>query len=344
MKKIFSLIVTILIGYGIYFLMFAVPNQALKEKNIVIEKGQGVKEISRLLKQAGYIKSTFGFETLIWFKGLSGKLQAGEYNLPSDLSLGDLIDYLSKGIGAVQERELKIIEGWTVSQIDAYLMSEGLIQDNALRSLVIDELKIQNEKIKITNQKLKIDDFDFLKDKPALVGLEGYLFPDTYRLFKDAKLEDIIVKMLQNFDKKLTPEMRQEIERRGRTIFDIVRMASIIEAEVPHLEDRQIVSDILWKRLETGMLLQVDSTLNYVTGNKSRALSSEELKIDSRYNSYKYPGLPPTPIGNPGFDALRAAIYPQESPYWYFLSAKDGTTIFSKTFEEHIAAKAKYLK
>lgn len=332
MKKFIQVLFTAFIGYLIYFFIFTIPPQAIETKPLVIEKGQGVGEIASLLKSAGYIKSKFGFETLVWLKGASSGLQAGEYKLPTTLSLNQLVDYLAKGIGAMASRELKIIEGWTIDDIGAYLEEQGITTKQEFKIFV-----------GVSNSQFPISNFQFLLDKPKKVGLEGYLFPDTYQVYKNATAEDIARKMLENFDKKLTVEMRADIEKRGRTIFDIVRMASIIEAEVPHVEDRPIISGLLWKRLEVGMLLQVDSTLNYSTGNKSRALSLEELKIDSMYNSYKYPGLPPTPIGNPGLDAIRAAIYPKESPYWFFLSSKDGKTIFSKTLEEHNAAKAKYL-
>ena len=331
MKKLIQILTTALIGYLIYFFLLTTPSQTVETKPLVIEKGQGVQKIAELLKTAGFIKSKFGFETLVWFKGASDQLQAGEYKLPTKLSLNQLVDYLAKGIGAMAERELKIIEGWTIIDIDEYLFKEGVAKKDEFIQAVG------------PNYQLPITNYQFFTDKPKKKGLEGYLFPDTYQVYKNATVEDIARKMLENFDKKLTAEMRVDIESRGRTVFDIVRMASIIEAEVPHVEDRPIISGLLWKRLEVGMLLQVDSTLNYATGNKSRALSFEELKIDSLYNSYKYPGLPPTPIGNPGLDAIKAAIYPKESPYWFFLSSKDGKTIFSKTLEEHNAAKAKYL-
>ncbi|MDP3244762.1 MAG: endolytic transglycosylase MltG [bacterium] len=333
MKKIFGLLITALIGYGVYYVLFSVPVQPTGQtQNIVIEKGQSLKEIAGLLKTAGYIRSTFGFETYVWLKNLGGKLQAGDYKLPAGLSLGEITGYLSKGLGATPERRLTIIEGWSEKEIADYLAKEGVGQSNEF-------LKIVSPQSRFTGA-----DFQFLNDKPKKVGLEGYLFPDTYRVYKDATMEDVVKKMLQTFDEKLTPETRNAIDKRGRTIFDIVRMASIIEAEVPHSEDRAIVSDILWKRLEAGMLLQCDSTLNYATEGKNRALTLEELKIDSPYNSYKYPGLSPTPIGNPGLGAIKAAIYPESSPYWFFLSSKEGKTIFSKNLDEHNAAKAKYLK
>lgn len=229
----------------------------------------------------------------------------------------------------LQELTITVPEGWDLNDIGTYLQKQGI----GTRDQFLEQTKKDFSK-----------EFVFLNDKPPQAPLEGYLFPDTYRVYKDATIEDIISKMLANFSSKLTSEEQKAIKASGRSVFEIVTLASIVEKEVPNASDRPIVAGIFWKRLTEGMPLQADSTLHYVIGGKSPRLSSEELKTDSPYNTYKYKGLPPTPIGNPGEVALRAAIYPKSSPYWYFLSASDGTTIFSKTFEEHVAAKRKYLR
>jgi len=175
-------------------------------------------------------------------------------------------------------------------------------------------------------------------------NLEGFLFPDTYEFPLGVSGEEIVKKMKDNFDKKLTPDLREEIERQKKTIFEIVTMASMIEKEVKTYEDKELVSGILWKRLKNNIPLQVDATLTYITGKKTTKISIEETQIDSPYNTYKYLGLPPGPICNPGIDTIKAAIYPKNSNYWYYLSIPEGKTIFSKTLEEHNAVKARYLK
>lgn len=187
---------------------------------------------------------------------------------------------------------------------------------------------------------------ELLRDRPGTVPLEveGYLFPDTYEVLPEDSIEEIIEMMKANFEKKLTPEMREEIASQGKIIPEIVTMASMLEKEVQTSEDKKIVAGILWKRLEIGMPLQVDATISYITGNKTTKISREETQIESPYNTYKYLGLPPGPICNPGIESIKAAIEPQESEYWYYLSAPDATTIFSKTLEDHNIAKAKYLK
>lgn len=161
--------------------------------------------------------------------------------------------------------------------------------------------------------------------------LEGYLFPDTYLFLPGAETEQIIGTMRDNFKNKA-----------GDVGQDIVIMASLIEKEVPDSDDRKIVSGILWKRLEIGMALQVDAVFPYIMGRQK--VLSEDLKIDSPYNTYLYKGLPPGPIANPGLDAIEAARNPKESPYLYYLSGNDGKTHFAKTFAEHLKNKEKYLR
>ena len=169
--------------------------------------------------------------------------------------------------------------------------------------------------------------YSFLKDKPVFVGLEGYLYPDTYEVLLD---EAIVYQALSNFDEKLTDDLRAEIEKQERTIFDVIILASIIEKEVIDYEDKEIVSGILLKRLKHNMLLEVDSTALY--------------PFSQNYDTYIVSGFPPSPICNPSISSIKAAIYPKETDYFFYLSAKNGETIFSRNFNEHIINKFKYLE
>jgi UPF0755 protein len=174
-------------------------------------------------------------------------------------------------------------------------------------------------------------------------NLEGYLFPDTYYFPIGVSGEEIVRTMRKNFEKKISP-YKKEIEKSGRSLQEIITMASLLEKEVKTKEEKEIASGILWKRLKAGIPLQVDATINYITGKKTTKISFEDLQIDSPYNTYKYKGLPPTPICNPGLESILAALYPKESEYWYYLSTPEGKTLFFKTLEEHNLAKEKYLK
>jgi len=175
-------------------------------------------------------------------------------------------------------------------------------------------------------------------------SLEGYLFPDTYEVFPEEKLEDIIKRMEDNFGRKVASDLKDEMARQGKSLADIITMASIIEKEVQTIEDKKIVSGILWKRLKNNMPLQVDSTISYITRRKSTELTKEELAIKSPYNTYLNKGLPPGPICNPGINSIEAAVYPFNTKYWFYLSTREGETIFSSTLEEHEQARQEYLK
>jgi len=172
--------------------------------------------------------------------------------------------------------------------------------------------------------------------------LEGFLAPDTYQISTQSHVDSLVASALQNFEQNLTPQMRQDIAAQNKSIFEIVTMASMLEKEVKSLTDKKLVAGILWKRLETGMPLQVDSTLLYykIPGANQGQI---DKTIDSPYNTYRYTGLPAGPICNPGQESLKAAIYPQKSDYWYYLSTPQGDTIFSRSYGEHLINKAKYL-
>ncbi|MDD5071487.1 MAG: endolytic transglycosylase MltG [Patescibacteria group bacterium] len=310
-----------------------------------VSPGESVSRISGNLTEAGLIKSEFYFKAYIWKNGLGAKLQAGDYILNPSLSIKKIVGILTGGQGMSKERTIKIIEGWNIREISQYFEREGMFQSEELLELVgFPKIDYRYNK-EMPAPKNYSSQFDFLADKPVYYSLEGYLFPDTYRIFKDAALDDIVLKMLDNFGKKLTSEMRDEIARQGKTIYEIVTMASLLEKEVRGEEDMKIVSGIFWDRIKNKQALESCATLAYILGVNKPQYTAEDTKIDSPYNTYRNRGLPPGPISNPGLKAIRAAIYPIYTNYNYFLSRPDtGETVFSKTYEEHIGNKAKYLK
>lgn len=173
---------------------------------------------------------------------------------------------------------------------------------------------------------------------------EGFLFPDTYRFYKDAKPTDVIARMKENFNKKLTRDILDEITAQKQTLKSVITMASILEEEVRDEEDMKIVAGILWKRIDRGMGLNVDAALTYVLGKTSAELTGGDLKYDSPYNTYLYRGLPPTPISNPGLGTIIAALNPTVSKYFYYLTGRDGKTYYAETLEGHALNKRKYLR
>ncbi len=174
-------------------------------------------------------------------------------------------------------------------------------------------------------------------------NLEGFLFPDTYKFYRETTAKKIIEKMLNNFDKKLSSEIKEEIKSQNKTIFEIIILASMVEKEAGREEDMKKVADVFLNRLEVNHPLQSDATINYVVGEGRNKASHEDLQIDSFYNTYKYNDLPPAPICNPGLNAINAVVYPAGTDYFYFLTDPEGRAYFAKTFEEHQRNRAEYL-
>ena len=179
-----------------------------------------------------------------------------------------------------------------------------------------------------------LEEFAFI---PEGKSLEGFLFPDTYIFTIDATAEEIVIKMLSNFDKRVSSDMRDDLAAEDRSLYEILIFASVVEGEVPSDADRGVVAGIFKNRLDIDMALQSDATIDYIKGEAEIKHTLADLEIDSLYNTYKYPGLPPGPINNPSLASIEAAINPSETDYMYFLNnATTGETVFSKTFDEHI--------
>ncbi|MBU1039354.1 endolytic transglycosylase MltG [Patescibacteria group bacterium] len=328
-------IVVLLSGY--VFWQFYVPvGSAGSLTPVSVVAGEGVKQIGYNLWQNNLIRNRWWFETWVWLKRAEKKFVAGDYLLPSDANVVNITKLLTGGVRPANELSLTFIEGWTINQMADYLASNDLTTAKDFKAL--------------TNKPA-----DFLVKypdlKPALFAgavkngnLEGYLFPDTYRVYRSGKLEDILEKMLSHFQKQINEDWLKELDQRQISLHSLVTLASIVEREVQTDIDRAMVADIFWRRLAVGQGLQADSTVNYATGKSSPAVSLQDLKIDSPYNTYKYRGLPPGPISNPGLVSLRASLFPKANDYWYFLTTPQGQVIYSRNFDEHKAAKQKYLR
>lgn len=312
-----------------YQIFVPVNGDNLEQSKFEVEKGSGVKEIAGKLRQENFIRSQFWFKTYVWYKKQGANLQAGEYLLSQNLNTPQILQIITGGKVIPNEVQITFPEGFTLSQIKTRLAENGVEAAQFFDGEKVDGFQIQ---------------YKFLKDISLEASLEGFLFPDTYRFKKDVKKEEIIKKFLENFDRKLEPAWRAEIDRQSKSLYDIVIIASIIQQESLNDDEMPMIAGIFWNRLQRGMLLQSDATVNYATGKKARQASADDIKILSPYNTYLYSGLPPAPICNPGASAIKAAIYPQESDYLYFLHPLNSPAIYSKTLEEHIRNKIKYLK
>lgn len=300
-------------------------------KEFIIQSGETVEQIAADLENSKLIIGKDFFKIYVWQNKIANKLQAGSYNLSPSMKISEIADLLAGGKIKSNEVSVTIPEGFMVKDIDKRLAEKGLAKEN-------DFINFNK------NNKLDLSKYEFLKDKPDNAGLEGYYFPDTYIYYDDSSIKDIAKKMLDNFDLRLTSDLREEIKKQNKTIFEVIILASIIEKESGNKEDTGKIAGVFQNRLDIGMALESDATINYITNGKRVQPTYEDLKVDSLYNTYKYAGLPPGPISNPGMEAIRAAIYPEKTDYLFFLTKKDdGRAVFSKTYDEHLANKKKFL-
>lgn len=313
----FLLLLVLSVLGGIWLQKNIMPAQRgqAEEKFFLVNPGESFWRISSRLADERLIRSKLAFEILSLIKGSAVTLKPGLYKFSTEMSASEILDYLIKG--SRREVEVVIFEGDSVYEIDKVLSEKEIIP--------------RFELIKYSSKNL----------------IEGQLFPDTYKFFTNSKIEEVVNKLLSNFEKKAAPLLKQEPERFRENLI----LASLIEKEVPNFEEARIAAGILKKRLKVGMPLQVDATICYIKKILSPQLDkgcypldSLDFKIDSPYNTYLYRGLPPAPIANPGIRAIKAVLDAKDSPFWFYLSDPlTKKTIFSKTFEEHSRNRRIYL-
>ncbi|PWB38751.1 MAG: endolytic transglycosylase MltG [Parcubacteria group bacterium] len=331
MKKIIVLLFIALLAGAIWLSGGVIRGNKLNEQQtVVVASGQGVHEISRDFYSQGIIQNKFIFESWVWFKQAGTHIKSGSYVIPAHVSVRRLVNILLLGPGH-RQTSFTFIEGWDRGRAEL----KDLLQKNGFD---------YDQFLKWTAHKQDWQEqYDFLAEAPATASLEGYLFPNTHFIDEQTTEKDLIDKMLDDFGRQLDPELRAEIRKQNKTIFEVITLASIVEREVPAKADKKMIADVFIKRLQNGIGLQSDATINFITGKGLVQPTGDDVQVDSPYNTYKFKGLPPGPIGNPGLDSIKAVIYPTDNPYYYFLTTKDGTVIYSKTYEEHLANKKKYL-
>jgi UPF0755 protein len=324
-----SFIFLLLIAGGLFYFRFLVyysPGNYSLEKNIfTIEKGEGARTIGEKLKADGIIKSDWAFYYYLRKNGMGGKILPGEYELSGRLTIPELVTIIT----SKKEEYVKITfpEGFTAEKMAERLSANGLPGEDFLK-LAEDAQNFR-------------DQYAFLADS-KIKTLEGFLFPDTYFFKSDDTGEKVIGRMMSNFSKKYSDGIEEKVSSSGRTLLEILTMASIIEGEVKTKEDREIVSGLFWRRISEGQPLQSCASIAYVLGVNKKQYTFEDTRVESLYNTYLHPGLPPGPINNPGLDSILVAITPMKSDFLYFLSdPATGKTVFSRTIEEHNANKAK---
>ncbi len=302
---------------------------------VEIASGQSVRSIAQKLKDARIIRNAQVLTVYVFLHGVSGKLQAGTYKLSPSMNLPTIVQGIAFGKAISNETIIQIPEGWNSEEIGSYLEKKGLFRA-ADWNAVISTTDIRSILPDAT--------FSILSDKPATANLEGYLFPDTYRVFRHSTPADIIGRMLANAQAKIGGELETTIRQQGKTVFEILTLSSIIEKEIKTEPDRRLAADVFYKRMQAGIALQADATLTFILHKTSAELTTDDLKFDSPYNTYINRGLPPGPISNPGLVSIRSAVYPEPNPYYYFLTKDDGSAVFSTTLDEHNENKMKYLR
>lgn len=280
----------------------------------VVNRGEGVKTIAVRLAGQRLIRSSTGFYLLVKLMRIERNIQAGDFRLNRSMDAKTVAGELTHGILDVW---VTTLEGWRVDEIAFKLAKE-----------------------------LEIPESEFAK-----VAREGYMFPDTYLIPRDATVGAVAAMLRATFDQKIDDALRRDVKKTGLTLDEVVTLASIVEREGRTDEDRPVIAGILLKRLNADWPLQADATLQYALGYQvgektwwKKALADEDKKIKSAFNTYLNPGLPPGPIANPGIDSIRAVIYPKETDYWYYLHDTQGGVHYAKTLEEHNSNIAKYLR
>jgi len=312
-----------LITFFIFSSFINTGNGGKNDTNFVVVNGQGLKVISTNLKTKNIISNDLLFMIYMKYAGLSGNIKAGDYILSPSMTPMQIADILSQG--KVASRTITIPEGWTVAEIGTYLEKQGIVK--------------KSDFVLASNKEYS---YDFLSSKPADVGLEGFLFPDTYQISITADSESIIKTMLDNFGKKVTLDMRLAAKQTGFSLYETITLASVVEEEANKPADRKIVAGIFISRLNEDMMLQSDVTVAYALGEDRKELTAADISLDSPYNTYVVAGLPKGPISNPGLESISAVIYPEITDFRYFIAAND-QIYYAKNIEEHNANVAKYL-
>ncbi len=323
----------ILGGSYAYDAYFIGPSEGAESVAFEVEQGMSVEAIALALKDAELITSPLFFKGYVKLNDVV--IQAGRFELTPGSSIRSIVSELA--YAEASEVAVTFPEGLTSSQM-------GEIVVEAFESVSEDDWN----KVSGEAGKWMVTASNILAGIPQGQGLEGYLFPDTYRFREDVSAQTIVDTMVLTLKRRMAEREivlpDSLVFDNGLTVHEVITLASIVEREVQSAEDMKLVAGIFFTRLQIGMALQADSTVNYITGKNDPGVSLEDSRISSPYNTYRNLGLPPGPISNPGMNAIVAVLDPEDSEYLYFLTTPEGEVIYSVSFDEHVANKYKYLK
>lgn len=296
-----------------------------------IEPGETAVTIAVRLAEGGLINNAELFRLYIRYYGVDAHLEAGDFELRRNMTMEEIAEALQQA--RMEEVTVTILPGWRAEEIAEMLERENIMRSDAFLALV----------------RQGTFAYAVLADRPEGSTLEGYLFPETYRLPAQATALDLVERMLKTFDQRFTPEMRQAVSQQGMTIYEAVTLASIAEREGVVSEELPIIAGVYFNRLEQGMYLQADPTFQYARGYDAASgqwwapFDVEDVElVQSPYNTFLNPGLPPGPICSPSQAALEAVTSSADTNYLFFYAKGDGTHAFATTYEEHLANQARY--
>lgn len=283
-----------------------------------ITPGMSSSQVGQLLEEQGVIDSRLKFWLAVKLNNAGSKLQVGVFELQRNMQAGDALNVLINGQAAAVR--VTVPEGLNVRQVAKLFAEHGLVDEQEF----LEEAR-------------EFAPYDYIEKMPdADYRIEGFLFPETYDFASDATPRDVMQKMADEFDSRLTPDMRRRAEEEELSIYELVNLASLVEKEAKYPEDRPVIAQVFFKRLAIDMPLQSDTTLQYLRDEVKEDLSIADTEVESPYNTYLHYGLPPGPIASPGMASIEAVLNPADTDYLYFVADRDGHNHYGYTYDEHL--------
>lgn len=325
-KKMLALIIPIIIlallGFKILQDIKHPFSTKIGETPILVGEGDSLFNVVNGLKKKGLIKNEFLFKIYIKKNNLNTNIKPGEYYIDNSQTIRGFVDMLNKGTKDGSYVQITIPEGYEIEQIAALLDAKGIIT---------------KEEFLESCKKYKVPSYVKVSNK-LKYALEGYLFPDTYEFKKGTKGEEIITRMLKQFEVVLKDINKKEVDN----IHELITAASLIEKEARIDEDRPKIASVLYNRLNKNMMLQMDASVLYAIGKHKNRVTYEDLKVKSPYNTYVVKGLPPGPICSPGKPSIEAALNPLKTDYVFYVLEDNKKHYFTNNYKDFLKAKEKY--
>lgn len=329
---VFLIITLLILGGSKYY--YEINTKAIstdgdiENKQIEIPSGSTTSEIANILKENNLIRNENVFRLASRLKGTEGKLKAGFYNFNTTMTPEEILDNLAQGGKSGHTFKITIPEGFTIEKIAEKLEGNNIVDKEKFIKLTYDIKKFSKE-------------YDFLKNIPEGINMEGYLYPATYEMYEDSTEEDIINKMLEEFNNKYKKIIEKSKIPLDLNTHEFITLASLVEREAKVDKDRALVSSVIYNRLKIDMPLQIDATIQYALDSRKEKLTYDDLEIESIYNTYKNKGLPIGPISSPGLESIKASLNPEETNYIFYVLKKDGSGehFFTDDYNEFLKVK-----